>query len=173
MPNILSQIVKFYLIVKNWIACFLAVDPCLEKPCNSNEICDDNIDSHSCRCHADFTGRNCETKIDDCAGNPCKNNGACVDGINSFTCRRLNGFTGTRCETDVDGCTEIICATRGPEIQDQTTSLMVSNRSWNAPSEWTGPDAVVYRSFDNPDGLVLMQGTQQMTSLSLISGKVR
>ena len=33
--------------------------------------------------------------------------------------------------------------------------------SWTRPSGWTGPDPVVYRSFDNLDCLTLMEGEQQ------------
>ena len=67
-------------------------------PCGSNEIYDDNINSYSCRCQADFTGEKCETKIDDCNQDPCKNYGTCTDGVNSYSCDCQEGFTGDNCE---------------------------------------------------------------------------
>ena len=56
------------------------------------------------------------------------------------------------------------------EISDQTTS----DGTWNQPSGWTGPSSVLYRSFDNSDGLVLMEGTEaaEMNPVPLVAGKV-
>ena len=48
-----------------------------------------------------------------------------------------------------------------------------SNGSWIPPSDWTGPCAVLYQSFDNSDGFVLMEGTEAASDpVSLVSGKV-
>ena len=60
------------------------------------------------------------------------------------------------------------------ELVDQTTSLMVTGGTWNQPSGWTGPPAVLYRSFDSLDGLVLMEGTEpaEINPVHLVSGKV-
>ena len=44
---------------------------------------------------------------------------------------------------------------------------------WPEPDGWTGPDAVLYFSFDTlDDDLVLMEGTQQMDFDALADGKV-
>ena len=48
-----------------------------------------------------------------------------------------------------------------------------SNGLWNAPCEWTGPDAVLYESFDSSEGYVLMEGNAPSEmSISLVSGWV-
>ena len=43
---------------------------------------------------------------------------------------------------------------------------------WNKPSGWTGPEAALYHSFDDSYGLVLWQGTMQMSEVPLVSQKV-
>ena len=40
-------------------------------------------------------------------------------------------------------------------------------------SSRTGADAAFYYNFDSSDGFVLMEGTQQMGSVPLVTGKVR
>ena len=58
-------------------------------------------------------------------------------------------------------------------IMDQTTSVMVSeDETWNPQSGWTGPSAVLYRSFDNSHGLVLMERSHQISQFNLVSGMV-
>ena len=47
----------------------------------------------------------------------------------------------------------------------------VSTGPWTPPCRWSGPDPAFYQSFDSLDGLVLMEGTEQI-SLPGISGKV-
>ena len=44
---------------------------------------------------------------------------------------------------------------------------------WSEPDGWTGPDPVLYWSFDNLDGLMLMEQTQQAVYDALTDGKVR
>ena len=45
--------------------------------------------------------------------------------------------------------------------------------SWDPPSNWSGPSAVLYQSFDESDGFVLMEGTQATSdSVPLVLGKV-
>ena len=45
--------------------------------------------------------------------------------------------------------------------------------SWDPPSNWTGPSAVFYQSFDSSDGFVLMEGTEATSDcVPLVSGKV-
>ena len=49
-----------------------------------------------------------------------------------------------------------------------------SDVNWTPPSNWTGPTAVLYQSFDSSDGFVLMEGTQTTSnSVPLMSGKVK
>ena len=43
---------------------------------------------------------------------------------------------------------------------------------WREPICWTGPKVVLYQSFDASSGLVLMEGTEQVVSFPLVSGKV-
>ena len=47
-----------------------------------------------------------------------------------------------------------------------------SDEAWNPPSNWTGPQAVLYRHFDSFCDLTFMEGTQQMNIVPLVSGKV-
>ena len=39
-------------------------------------------------------------------------------------------------------------------------------------SGWSGPDAVRYQSFDSPDGLVVMESSEFLRSVPLVSGQV-
>ena len=61
---------------------------------------------------------------------------------------------------------------------NQEIQLIESQQSeaiaWSRPPGWTGPDPVLYWSFDTLDGLVLMEGTQQAdnNSFTLTDGKV-
>ena len=48
-----------------------------------------------------------------------------------------------------------------------------SGDTWKQPPEWNGTDPVLYRSFDNADGLVFMEGTQQINTMPLVSGQVK
>ena len=44
---------------------------------------------------------------------------------------------------------------------------------WMVPDGWTGPEPILYWNFDNLDGLVLMEGTEQKHYDALTDGKVR
>ena len=52
-----------------------------------------------------------------------------------------------------------------------TVSGLVS--TWTPSDGWRGPTSALYRSFDNSDGLVFIEGTQEMNTNPLVSGKVR
>ena len=41
-----------------------------------------------------------------------------------------------------------------------------------ARSGWSGSDAVLYQNFDSPDGLVLMEGSEPVGPVPLVSGLV-
>ena len=44
---------------------------------------------------------------------------------------------------------------------------------WSSPSGWTGPDPVLYYSFDCPDNLTFMEGTNETNNqFEFISGQV-
>ena len=43
---------------------------------------------------------------------------------------------------------------------------------WRQPTGWTGPQPVLHLSFDNLDGLMLMEGTEQKDYDALTQGKV-
>ena len=60
----------------------------------------------------------------------------------------------------------------GTETSDLTGKTAVFDKFWFPPFGWTGPDTALYRSFDSSDGLVLMEGTQQMGPIPLVPGKV-
>ena len=58
---------------------------------------------------------------------------------------------------------------------DETTSEIstTSNGNWNPPSNWTGPHAVLYQSFDSSDGIILKEGTQNASDpVPVVFGKV-
>ena len=42
---------------------------------------------------------------------------------------------------------------------------------WNSTFGWNGSDPVVYRSFNSPDGLMMME-RDQLVNLAAIAGKV-
>ena len=58
---------------------------------------------------------------------------------------------------------------------DETTSEIstASKGNWNPPSNWTGPSAVLYQSFDSSDGFILKEGTQNASvPVLVVFGKV-
>ena len=44
---------------------------------------------------------------------------------------------------------------------------------WNVPTCWTGPKDVFYLNFDSSDGLVLMEGSEEVNYTPLVIGKVK
>ena len=69
----------------------------------------------------------------------------------------------------------VLPVTGATEISEtETTSFISTERTWIQISGWTGPDAVLYWSFDSSDGLVLMEGTEatEIKPVPLVSGKV-
>ena len=42
----------------------------------------------------------------------------------------------------------------------------------NKPSDWSGPEAAFYHSFDIPNGLVSWEGINKICNVPLVSGKV-
>ena len=60
----------------------------------------------------------------------------------------------------------------GSELIEQTTSLMVTEGMWSPPSDWSGPSAALYRSFDSSDGLVLIEASVLLSNVPLVTGKV-
>ena len=48
----------------------------------------------------------------------------------------------------------------------------VSGETWSSPSGWTGPCPNLHYSFDVSNGLVLIEGNQEMGAPSIVSGKV-
>ena len=58
------------------------------------------------------------------------------------------------------------------ESLDKARSAKVSFKPWTPPAGWTGPPAALYSCFDSLDGLVLMEGIQQIGEVPLVSGKV-
>ena len=45
--------------------------------------------------------------------------------------------------------------------------------NWIESNGWTGPDAVLYRSFDSNVGMMFMEATEQKDYPPLASGKVK
>ena len=50
--------------------------------------------------------------------------------------------------------------------------MIFNLETWIPPVNWTGPDAAIYYNFDNSDGFVLMEGTQEMGPVPLVTGQV-
>ena len=48
----------------------------------------------------------------------------------------------------------------------------MTSKTWIPPNGWTGPDAAVYWGFDNSDGFVLMEGTEEKGLVPLVTGQV-
>ena len=57
-------------------------------------------------------------------------------------------------------------------FSDFTALFSVSLVGWREPFCLAGPKVALYESFDASDGLVLMEGAQQVNSVPLVSGKV-
>ena len=49
---------------------------------------------------------------------------------------------------------------------------LIYSLGWREPICWTGPKVALYENFDASSGLVLMEGTKQVDSVPLVSGKV-
>ena len=83
----------------------------------------------------------------ECASNPCLNGGTCVDQYTSYICHCNTQYTGLRCEFWNDSI-------------------------YRSPVGWTGPQPALYRSFDTPDGLVLMERFDESNADAFVTGKV-
>ena len=58
-------------------------------------------------------------------------------------------------------------------VKDILTSAGISSETWIPPTNWTGPNATLYWSFDRTDGIVLVEGTQMIcTTVPLVTGQV-
>ena len=55
---------------------------------------------------------------------------------------------------------------------DESTIATLQCETWNPPTESTAPCPVLYRSFDNADGLMLMERTTSVSTVPIVSGKV-
>ena len=53
------------------------------------------------------------------------------------------------------------------------TGVLSVNLVWTEPNHWVGPPAALYQSFDGLDGIVLMEGSQEVCHAPLMSGKVK
>ena len=58
-------------------------------------------------------------------------------------------------------------------VQEGITSGVGAHGAWNPPSSRNGPPAALYRSFNDLDGMILMEGTVRVDQIALVSGKVR
>ena len=56
---------------------------------------------------------------------------------------------------------------------DETTLTTIPHEIWYPPSGSTASCPVLYRSFDNTDGLVLMEGATIVNTAQLIDGQVQ
>ena len=60
---------------------------------------------------------------------------------------------------------------RNHSVLDRTTSPMGAPGVWYSSSSWNGPPAALYRGFDDPYDVILMEDTA--VQITLVSGKVR
>ena len=81
---------------------------------------------------------------------------AVVDGNNSIVSRKYIKYIKFNTENTETNISIIVCTP-------------VS--SWDPPTGWTGPESVVYRSFNCPYGLNMMEGTEQ-ADFPLVQGQV-
>ena len=65
-------------------------------------------------------------------------------------------------------------ASPGPHDQNTFPTISVGefDETWTPPNGWDGPDAVLYKSFDNMTNLVFMEGDQKVNMVPMVNGKV-
>ena len=59
-----------------------------------------------------------------------------------------------------------------PDFTALFSVSLIYSLGWREPFCWTGPKVALYENFDASSGLVLMEGTKQVDSVPLASGKV-
>ncbi|XP_022108480.1 uncharacterized protein LOC110988871 [Acanthaster planci] len=71
---------------------------CASYPCLHGGLCQDTLNTYSCNCPPEWTGKNCEQDVDECSSSPCKNMGHCVNREEGFDCDCQQEWTGPTCD---------------------------------------------------------------------------
>ena len=75
--------------------------------CVNGGKCVDGVNSYTCECPPEWSGKYCEVDVDECYGsqNQCLNGATCANEEGGYKCICVNGYEGKNCETNVDDCT--------------------------------------------------------------------
>jgi hypothetical protein len=79
--------------------------------CSGRGMC--QIETGTCACFAEWTGKGCGVERDECDSSPCANGGTCSDLFGAYSCECTADFQGERCElcrTDATHPSCIPCA---------------------------------------------------------------
>ena len=82
------------------------MDDCKGHLCQNNGKCVDGVNSYTCQCPAEWSGKYCGDDVDECSGsqNPCLNGATCANEEGGYKCICVNGYEGKNCEINVDDC---------------------------------------------------------------------
>lgn len=87
-------------------SCEVNIDDCRGNLCQNGGKCVDSVNSYTCECPAEWSGKYCTTDFDECSGsqNPCQNGATCANEEGGYKCICVNGYEGENCEINVDDC---------------------------------------------------------------------
>lgn len=59
--------------------CELNIDDCAGHLCQNGGKCIDKVNTYSCDCPPEWTGKYCNEDVDECVDNPCENGATCTN----------------------------------------------------------------------------------------------
>ena len=82
------------------------IDDCPGHLCQNGGKCIDGINTYTCECPLEWSGKYCSEDVDECSGsnNPCQNGATCANEEGGYSCICVNGYEGNNCEKNVDDC---------------------------------------------------------------------
>ena len=98
--------VQFFILGFHGSRCEVNIDDCSSSLCVNGGKCVDGVNSYTCECPPEWSGKYCEVDVDECSGsqNQCLNGATCANEEGGYKCICVNGYEGENCENNVDDC---------------------------------------------------------------------